>query len=57
MALGEIGMESLRLSANKQGQPIVASAPDAYEDVVAAAAPEPEEEDAFGSTVRSTVSG
>ncbi|MFI9388593.1 hypothetical protein [Kutzneria sp. NPDC052558] len=46
LALGEVGMESLRLSANKQGTPVVASAPDGYENVVAAA-PEVDEEDAF----------
>lgn len=46
MALGETGMEALRLSANKQGTPIVRSVPDAYENVVAAI-PESDEEDAL----------
>ncbi len=46
-ALGEVAMESLRLSANKQGTPIVESVPDGYENVVAAALPEPDEEDEF----------
>jgi hypothetical protein len=46
-ALGALGMESLRLSANKQGTPIVKEVPDAYDDVVAAAVPEPDEEDEF----------
>ncbi|QUQ67928.1 hypothetical protein JJ691_56660 [Kutzneria sp. CA-103260] len=45
LALGATGMEALRLSANKQGQPVVRDVADAFEKVVGPAAAVPDEED------------